>query len=119
LLAHSPKHYALLGRIVAQPAKPALQEYARIFMETLKIKTTVKKNVNVLLHILGYMKTQLATAEKADVLDVIRQYQNELVPLIVPLTLLKHFVKKFEISYIQDQVYLDPHPKELMLRNHV
>jgi uncharacterized protein YbgA (DUF1722 family)/uncharacterized protein YbbK (DUF523 family) len=119
LLSHSPKHYSLLGRIAARPDKPALQEYAPLFMAALGIKSTVKKNVNVLLHILGYLKNQLALPEKADLLDVIGQYGKELVPLIVPITLLKHYVKKFDIQYIKNQVYLDPHPRELMLRNHV
>ncbi len=119
LLSHSPWHYSLLGRIAAHPDKAALREYAPLFMEALRIKSTVKKNLNVLLHILGYLKNHLTAPDKSDLLEVIGQYKKETVPLIVPITLLKHYVKKFNIQYIKDQVYLDPHPRELMLRNHV
>jgi uncharacterized protein YbgA (DUF1722 family)/uncharacterized protein YbbK (DUF523 family) len=123
LLAHSPKHYELLGRLVASSAKAqraALEEsYGRLFMEALSLKTTTKKNVNVLQHILGFLKDNLSAREKEDILSVIDEYHRELVPLIVPLTLLRHYVKKHDVRYIAEQVYLHPHPKELMLRNHV
>ena len=88
-------------------------------MEGLQIKTTTKKNVNVLQHILGYLKKQLSSEERQDILNVIADYHQELVPLIVPITLLRHYIYKNNIKYIKDQIYLNPHPKELMLRNHV
>ncbi len=83
------------------------------------MKATVRKHVNVLQHILGYFKDQLKSQEKAELLGVIHDYHRELIPLIVPLTLIKHYVQSFDVDYIRDQVYLNPHPKELMLRNHV
>ena len=123
LLSHSPKHYKLLGQLVADIKKytPAQMrdQYSALFMEALKLRATVKKNVNVLQHILGYLKKHLDAREKADILKVINDYHRELVPLIVPITLLRHYINKFEIEYIQNQYYLQPHPKELMLRNHV
>ncbi len=123
LLAHSPKHYDLLGPIVANAKKtayPLLKEsYSRLFMEGLAVKATTKKNANVLQHILGFLKDHLPSGEKQDVLDAIEDFRKELVPIVVPLTLLRHYVKKHDIVYIADQVYLQPHPKELMLRNHV
>jgi uncharacterized protein YbgA (DUF1722 family) len=88
-------------------------------MEALAVKATVRKHVNVLQHILGYFKARLGAQEKAELLEVIRDYHRGLTPLIVPLTLIKHYVQLFDIAYIRDQVYLNPHPKELMLRNHV
>jgi uncharacterized protein YbgA (DUF1722 family) len=88
-------------------------------MEGLAYKTTTKKNVNVLYHILGYLKKDLNASEKKDILQVIDDYHKELTPLVVPLTLLRHYVNIHEIEYIKDQIYLTPHPKELMLRNHV
>jgi uncharacterized protein YbgA (DUF1722 family) len=88
-------------------------------MEGLAVKTTAKKNTNVLQHIMGFLKDHLTSAEKQDVLEAIEDFRRELVPIVVPLTLLRHYVKKHGISYIADQVYLQPHPKELMLRNHV
>jgi uncharacterized protein YbgA (DUF1722 family)/uncharacterized protein YbbK (DUF523 family) len=123
LLAHSPKHYDSLGRLVAGASKipPArlMEEYASVFMEGLKIKTTTKKNVNVLQHIFGFLKNHLTADEKKDIGNVIEDYRKEIIPLIVPVTLLRHYIQKNNVQYILDQVYLNPHPKELMLRNHV
>jgi len=123
LLSHSPKHYKLLGQLVADIKKctPAQMrdQYRTHFMEALKLRATVKKNVNVLQHILGCLKKHLDTKEKEDILRIIKDYHQELVPLIVPITLLRHYIDKFEIEHIQNQYYLQPHPKELMLRNHV
>jgi uncharacterized protein YbgA (DUF1722 family)/uncharacterized protein YbbK (DUF523 family) len=123
LLSHSPKHYQELGKLVAAIASHSPAEfrdlYSELFMEALKIKTTTKKNVNVLQHILGYLKTDLGFNEKQDILDVIKDYHRGIIPLVVPLTLLRHYVERYEVDYIEDQIYLNPHPKELMLRNHV
>lgn len=123
LLAHSPDHYRRLGVIVASMAKLTsaefTEQYSALFMEALRVRATVKKNVNVLQHILGYFKNNLTAEEKADVLGAIEDYRMRLVPIVVPMTLVRHFVKKHRIEYIQDQVYLNPHPKEMMLRNHV
>lgn len=123
LMAHSPQHYQVLGRLVGQAERYRPRELARrygeLFMAALAVKATVRKHVNVLQHILGYFKGQLAAREKAELLGVIGDYHRGLTPLIVPLTLIKHYVQQFEVHYIRDQVYLNPHPKELMLRNHV
>ncbi len=123
LLAHSPKHYQELGKLVADiknynPSDFA-ENYSRLFMEGLSLKSTVAKNVNVLHHILGFLKKQLTSDEKKYLLSIIEDYREELVPLIVPITLIRQYVEKFKVEYIQDQYYLNPHPKELMLRNHV
>ena len=88
-------------------------------MNTLAVKATVRKHMNVLQHILGYFKERLDAHEKAELLSVIGDYHHGLTPLIVPLTLIKHYVQVFDVGYIREQVYLNPHPKELMLRNHV
>jgi uncharacterized protein YbgA (DUF1722 family) len=122
-LAHSPQQYEVLGRLVGQAhqhrPKDLTCQYGELFMKALAVKATVRKHVNVLQHILGYFKERLGTHEKAELLGVIGDYHQELTPLVVPLTLIKHYVKIFDVSYILDQVYLNPHPKELMLRNHV
>ncbi|MDH5640228.1 MAG: DUF523 and DUF1722 domain-containing protein [Nitrospira sp.] len=122
LLSHSRPHYQELGRLVGQAQRYRRRElamkYGELFMKALAVKATVRKHVNVLQHILGYMKNQLSTKEKAELLTVIDDYHRGFTPLIVPLTLIKHYIQLFEVSYIQDQVYLNPHPKELMLRNH-
>jgi len=123
LLAHSRPHYQELGQLVASaksytPKQLALA-YSTIFMEALKVKATVRKHVNVLQHLLGHLKKQLSGIEKQELQEVIFDYHRQLTPLTVPLTLISHYVRVFEIPYLADQVYLHPHPKELMLRNHV
>lgn len=123
LLAHSPQQYEVLGRLVGQAEqhrpKEFAHQYGELFMKALAVKATVRKHVNVLQHILGYFKERLGAHEKAELLGVIGDYHQELTPLVVPLTLIKHYVQTFDVGYIRDQVYLNPHPKELMLRNHV
>jgi uncharacterized protein YbgA (DUF1722 family)/uncharacterized protein YbbK (DUF523 family) len=123
LMAHSVVHYRSLGKLVAAIAQisPSAfrDEYIAGFMEALRCKATVRKNVNVLQHIFGFMKTKFDSAEKADILSVVEEYHRGVVPLIVPITLLRHYINKFDIEYIRDQTYLNPHPRELMLRNHV
>jgi uncharacterized protein YbgA (DUF1722 family)/uncharacterized protein YbbK (DUF523 family) len=123
LLAHSPQQYEVLGRLVGQAERHRPKEFARrygeLFMKALAVKATVRKHVNVLQHILGYFKERLGAREKAELFVVLDDYHRGLTPLIVPLTLIKHYVLIFDAGYILDQVYLNPHPKELMLRNHV
>ena len=88
-------------------------------LTSLKKIATVKKNTNVLMHIMGYFKNNLTADEKKEMLDTIDSYHREFVPLIVPITLLNHYVRKYGQQYLKDQIYLNPHPMELMLRNHV
>lgn len=123
LLAHSPTHYQQLGRLVAAIKKtPVVEfkaEYQRQFMEGLKSRSTSSKNTNVLLHIMGFLRPHLANDERQDIISAIDDYHHGLIPLIVPITLISHFVRKHEVTYIKDQVYLNPSPRELKLRNHV
>ena len=123
ILSHSPKHYQIMGRLVAKakviPLKDLFQQYQAILMEALQLKTTPKKNANVLMHMMGYFKEQLSSAEKQELLEVIDNYRQELIPLIVPMTLISHYVRKYDEPYLKQQVYLNPHPLELQLRNHV
>ncbi len=122
-LAHSPKHYKELGQLMAAikqyPAAEFKQMYREQVMAALKVKSTTKKNTNVLHHILGFLKDRLTSEEKKDIVGVIEDYHSQLVPLVVPITLLRHYINKYDVAYIKNQVYLNPHPKELMLRNHV
>lgn len=123
LLAHSRKHYDTLGRLVAKSKSTGIEDlkerYGKVFMEALALKASAKKNTDVLLHMMGFLKKILSKEEKKDILSAIEDYRKELLPLIVPVTLIRHQVKKHNIEYLLDQVYLNPHPKELMLRNHV
>jgi len=123
ILSHSPKHYQIMGKLVAQakniPLKNLYQQYQNILMEALQLKTTPKKNANVLMHMMGYFKEQLSSDEKKELLEVIDHYRQEYIPLIVPMTLINHYVRKYDQPYLKEQVYLNPHPLELQLRNHV
>ncbi|MGD0827884.1 MAG: DUF523 and DUF1722 domain-containing protein [Desulfobaccales bacterium] len=123
IMSHSPKHYALLGKLVARIREMPLQEvyerYQSMLMEALRLKTTIKKNANVLLHVMGYFKRNLSQAEKKELLEIVNNYRQGYIPLIVPVTLLNHFVRKYDQAYLKSQYYLDPHPLELKLRNHV
>lgn len=123
ILAHSNLIYREMGSLVAHGRELDWQElikrYEELFMKALSLPATVKKNCNVLMHIMGYFKRDLSSAEKEELLGLINDYHDRLVPLIVPLTLLKHYVAKYRQEYLQQQYYLSPHPAELMLRNHV
>ncbi len=122
LLAHSTGHYRQLGRLVASIKDYCpthfREEYRRLFMRTLHFKATVKKNTNVLEHIAGFLKKQISDVEKRSIHEAIADYHRSWTPLVVPITLLRHFIDKYEVEYIRNQHYLKPHPKELMLRNH-
>jgi len=123
ILSHSPKHYQMMGMLVAKakalPIKELYQQYQTILMEALRSKTTSKKNSNVLMHMMGYFKEQLSSDEKKELLGVIDFYRKGHIPLIVPITLINHYVRKYEQPYLKEQIYLNPHPLELQLRNHV
>ncbi|HLB01464.1 MAG TPA: DUF523 and DUF1722 domain-containing protein [Bacteroidota bacterium] len=123
LMSHSEKHYRGLGRLVGNVKKTPMSElkekYSELYMECLKVRATVRKNVNVLQRIVGFLPEELPGGDKKEVLQVIEDYRKGFVPLVVPLTLLRHHVRAHSIGYIANQVYLNPHPKELMLRNHV
>jgi len=122
ILAHSTKHYQDMGRLVARvkqmPLPRVFEEYQVRLMEALKLRATAKKNANVLMHVMGYFKKNLSPDEKEELLEIIGEFRNGYIPLIVPVTLLNHYVRKYELPYLKEQYYLYPHPLELQLRNH-
>ena len=123
ILSHSPNHSRMMGKLVASGKAMALpelyQRYETLLIEALRLKTTLKKNINVLQHAMGYFKKQLSPDEKQELLEILDQYRDEYVPLIVPITLTNHYVRKYRQPYLGQQVYLNPHPIALKLRNHV
>jgi uncharacterized protein YbgA (DUF1722 family) len=123
LLAHSERHYRKLGRIVAEvkhlSVADAYQEYGNLFMQGLAAHATVKKHCNVLRHMTGYFSKELSPAEREELVGHIVDFGRNLVPLVVPLTLVRHYVNKYDVGYLQGQVYLHPSPKELWLLDHV
>jgi uncharacterized protein YbgA (DUF1722 family)/uncharacterized protein YbbK (DUF523 family) len=122
VLSHSTKHYQMMGRLVGQAKTFALgelyQTYERLLLEALRLKTTIKKNANVLQHMMGYFKKELSSDEKQELLEIIGLYREANVPLIVPVTLMNHYIRKYDQPYLKGQYYLRPHPIELQLRNH-
>ncbi len=123
ILSHSPQHYRVLGNLVARakeiPIKELYSQYQTLLMEALRLKTTPKKNTNVLYHLIGFFKKDLSADEKQELLDIIDSYAQGYLPLIVPITLINHYVRKYRQPYLKDQYYLNPHPLDLQLRNHV
>lgn len=123
ILSHSPKHYQRMGKLVAQakdlPWKGFYRQYQTLLMESLKLKATPKKNTNVLQHMMGYFKERFSADEKKELLEAMEAYRKGDTPLIVPITLVQHYVRKYDQADLKGQVYLNPHPLELRLRNHV
>lgn len=122
LMAHSPAHYREMGKLVAEIRKYKIQDFSRLYCELLMTAcaryATPSKHQNVLLHLLGYFKNDLDAFEKQEMIRLIAQYKDGIIPLIVPVTLLNHYVRKYDKSYLAEQIYLQPHPMELKLRNH-
>ncbi len=122
LMAHSPRHYREMGPLVARARDLTREElfprYERMLMEALALQATRGKHANVLTHIKGYFRTQLTEDEKAEFDEVVESYRSGLLPLIVPLTLANHYVRKYSERYLSEQVYLHPAPAELQLLNH-
>ena len=123
LMAHSPRAYKSLGRLVAEassvPHAQLRDRYESEFMGALRDMATSKRQANVLQHMVGYFSKQLDSDSRQELQALVQDYRAGLVPLVVPLTLIRHYVRKYDVTYLRGQVYLDPHPKELMLRNHV
>lgn len=123
ILSHSPRRYQTMGKLVAKgkdlPLKEFFQEYQTLLMESLCLKTSPKKNANVLQHTMGYFKKRLSSDEKQELFEAVDFYRKDRIPLIVPITLINHYVQKYDQPYLKQQVYLNPHPLELQFRNHV
>ncbi|MDA1258997.1 MAG: DUF523 and DUF1722 domain-containing protein [Planctomycetota bacterium] len=122
LLAHDPQGYRALGRLVAAvktvPRADFQTQYSSAFMTVMRKLATPRKHVNVLQHMQGHFSDQLDAAARAELSSLIEDFGHGLVPLIAPVTLFRHYVRRFDVPYLADQSYLEPHPKELMLRNH-
>lgn len=123
MLAHSRARYTELGRLVAHakslPRREIAERYEELFMSGLARMATPGRQADVMQHMLGHFSEQLTSDARQEVLSLIEDHRTGLVPLVVPLTLIRHHVRRLGVGYLADQVYLDPHPRELSLRNHV
>lgn len=123
LMAHSPAEQRKLGKMIAdndqQPIEQLYQNYFELLIPSLSKISTVKKNTNVLHHMIGYFKKDITREEKAELGEIVSNYHDHLVPLIVPITMINHYARKYDSDYLIKQYYLHPHPMELALRNHV
>lgn len=123
LLSHSRQGYAELGRLVADAVKHPRRDlsatYQRVFMTTLTRIATPARHADVMMHAIGHLKRLMQSGDRDELLRAIDDHRRGIVPLVVPLTLLRHHVRRHEVGYLKDQTYLEPHPSELALRNHV
>jgi uncharacterized protein YbgA (DUF1722 family)/uncharacterized protein YbbK (DUF523 family) len=123
LLAHRPATYKALGSLVAtakgRPRDEVRAAYTRGFMDGLRPIATPARHVNVMHHMLGHLRGLVDLATRDEMLGIVEEYRKGHVPLVVPLTLLHHYAKRHKVAYLLGQTYLEPHPRELALRNHV
>jgi len=122
IFSHNQDIYRKMGKLVAQGKNDEfshlIDTYESLLLKALRLPTTLKKNINVLQHIMGYFKKNLSSDEKQELLTVFDQYRSGYVPLIVPITLINHYVRKYDQPWLKTQTYLNPHPFELKLRNY-
>lgn len=123
LLAHEPRGYTALGKLVAaakgQPRSALAGQYQQGFMTALGKLATVRKHCNVLQHMAGFFKREAPPHDRAELAALIEDYRSGLAPLVVPVTLIRHYARRFGATYLAGQTYLEPSPRELLLRNHV
>ena len=123
IMAHNPQDYSALGRLVAQgsalPLEALKEQYFSRLMPCLKRTATRKSHTNAMLHILGYVKKTVSGTERQQLLKLIEEYRQGMIPLITPMTMLNHFIENHGNDYVQKQVYLQPYPSQLGLRNRI
>ena len=113
-----------LGRLLGSAGREVgaadlARDYLVGFTEVLSRPASRRGHTNVLQHLAGFVSDALDGADRAELTRTIETYHRGLLPLIVPITLLRHHARRQEVAYLADQAYLEPHPYELMLLNHV
>ncbi len=120
LMAHHPASYKELGKLVANVKDYDIEEFYKLYrvalMAAVSHRASRKNNTNVLMHLQGYFKRELSKSQKKELRQVIEDYRVGLLPLLAPLTLIKHYLADHPDAYLEDQAFLQPHPQELRLR---
>lgn len=124
LMAHSQAGLRELGHLLGAARKGSdtaalARRYLERFTALMARVPTPKSHANTLYHVAGYFTGQLDAPDRAELVQMIEEYREGRLPLIVPVTLIRHYVRKYAVPYLADQVYLKPHPNEMMLLNHV
>jgi uncharacterized protein YbgA (DUF1722 family)/uncharacterized protein YbbK (DUF523 family) len=121
LLAHDEEEFRKLGPLIANINKKnldqAADEYLLRMMTCLKARASRKRHTNVLMHVMGFLKNKISSDDKQEMIEIMDNYRHGKVPLIVPITLMKHHLRRYPDEYISNQYYMAPYPEELMLRN--
>lgn len=121
LLAHDETEYRKLGPLIASANKSNIKqiadEYRLRLMTRLKERSSRKRHTNVLMHVMGFLKNKISSDDKQELIEIMDNYRHGKVPLIVPITLMKHHLRRYPDEYISRQYYMTPYPEELMLRN--
>jgi uncharacterized protein YbgA (DUF1722 family)/uncharacterized protein YbbK (DUF523 family) len=123
LMVHHPQKYRLLGSKVAavreMDKEKFLHEYQESYMEIMQHMPTIKKHTDVLYHLLGFFKNKITPEDKQEFIELVEQYRLGQIPIIVPLTMINHYLKKYPVDWLASQTYLEPYPRELMLRSYL
>lgn len=121
LLTHDEEEYRQLGPMIAGVTKENLQQVADAYllrmMTCLKARASRKRHSNVLMQVMGFLKNKINSDDKQELIEMLDNYRNGRVPLIVPITLMRHHLRRYPDEYISSQYYMSPYPEELMLRN--
>lgn len=119
VMSHHVGSYRRLGRLLGSSTDSAevlAEKYITMLMGALTIKASRKSHTNTLHHLQGYFKKQLTKAQRSELTDSIHAYREGHTPLLVPLTLINHYLREHPNDYLQSQTYLEPHPRTLRLR---
>ena len=124
LMARNQAGMRRLGRLLGESGKKDdIHELSRAYLagmtDVLRRPATRRGHTNVLFHLAGFVTDRIDDGDRRELTDSIERYHAGQLPLIVPVTLIRHHVRRLEVEYLRDQVYLEPHPQELMLLNHV
>lgn len=123
VMAHHVPSYFLIGKYLANLAtrdiETSCREFLQLFMTALSHHATRKGNTNAMMHLRGYLKAHIDSRDKQELSQLIESYNAGLVPIVVPLTLLKHHLLKLDNPYLKSQTFWSPHPENLGLRNHI